>query len=91
MISYDLLRAYLLTFSTSMRHPSLRSGLFYKLELPFQFEEEVVVDFANKLNVVEAGLIDAPPFFGAWCSQIKTGRLAFVGFWPNVLYQPGTR
>lgn len=80
----------LLTFRADYPHLCLGSGLFYKLELPFQFEEDSLVFFANKLNQVEFGSIDAPPFFGAWCGDFESGRLAHVGFWPNLLYQPGT-
>jgi len=80
----------LLTFNSSTVHPSMGSGLFYKLELPIHFEEEELVFFANRLNEVEYESVDAPPFFGAWCSQLQSGRLCHVGFWPNMLYQPGT-
>ena len=80
----------LLTFNASTVHPSMGSGLFYKLELPLHFEEDELVYFANRLNEVEFESVDAPPFFGAWCSQLKPARLCHVGFWPNLLYQPGT-
>jgi hypothetical protein len=30
------------------------------------------------------------PFIGAWCSMPKSGTVRFAGFWPNMLYQPGT-
>ncbi len=80
----------LLTFSASTVHPALGSGLFYKLELPMHFEENELVFLANKLNQVEYESVDAPPFFGAWCSELKSGRLCHVGFWPNLLYMPGT-
>lgn len=80
----------LLTFETDMRHPTLGSGLFHKLELPIQFEEDVLIELANALNRSEVEAVHSPPFFGAWCSQLKSGRLAYVGFWPNVLYAPGT-
>jgi len=80
----------LLTFDASAMHPALGSGLFYKLELPLHFEEDELVFFANRLNEVEFESVDAPPFFGAWCSQLESGRLCHVGFWPNLLYQPGT-
>lgn len=80
----------LLTFQAGMSHPAVGSGLFYKLELPIQFEQDELIFFANKLNQIEQESADAPPFFGAWCSQLDSGRLSHVGFWPNLLYQPGT-
>ena len=80
----------LLTFDARAMHPALGSGLFYKLELPLHFEEDELVFFANKLNQVEFESVDSPPFFGAWCSHLDSGRLCHVGFWPNMLYQPGT-
>ena len=80
----------LLTFNSSTVHPSMGSGLFYKLGLPLHFEEDELVFFANKLNEVESEAVDSPPFFGAWCSHLKPGHLCHVGFWPNLLYQPGT-
>ena len=80
----------LLTFNSSTVHPTMGSGLFCKLELPLHFEEHELVFFANKLNQVEYESVDAPPFFGAWCSHLDSGRLCHITFWPNVLYQPGT-
>jgi hypothetical protein len=81
----------LLTFQTDMPHPTLGNGLFHKLELPFHFEEDKLVTLANRLNQIEIESMDSPPFFGAWCSQLgKQSGIAFVGFWPNFLYQPGT-
>jgi hypothetical protein len=80
----------LLTIDARTRHRALGSGLFYKLELPLHLEEDEAVFFANKLNEVEFESVDAPPFFGAWCSPLGSARLCHVGFWPNLLYQPGT-
>jgi len=80
----------LLIFNSSTVHPTMGSGLFCKLELPLHFEEDELVFFANKLNQVEYDSVDAPPFFGAWCSHLKSGRLCHITFWPNTLYHPGT-
>jgi hypothetical protein len=80
----------LLTFHADMPHPALGAGLLYKLELPMRFEEEALINVANELNRVEVDAVHSPPFFGAWCSQITSGRLAYVGFWPNLLYAPET-
>jgi len=79
----------LLTFDASIMHLAMGSGLFYKLELPLHFEEDELVFLANKLNQAEFEAVDAPPFLGAWCCYLKTGRLCHVGFWPNMLYEPG--
>ena len=80
----------LLQIKSDTIHPAVGSGLFYKLELPTWFEEHELVYFANKLNQIEMKSSDAPPFVGAWCSQLDSGRLSYVGFWPNLLYQPGS-
>ena len=80
----------LLTFHSNMAHPSLGNGLFFKLDIPLPLDEDELIYFANKLNQVEMELADSPPFFGAWCSHIENGLLSHVGFWPNLLYQPGT-
>ncbi len=34
--------------------------------------------------------MDSPPFIGAWCRKFNPSGIAYVGFWPNFLYQPGT-
>lgn len=80
----------LLTCQADEPHPMLGSGLFYKLELPVQFDQKSVAKIAGALNREELALVDGVPFFGAWCSQISTGRVAFVGFWPNFMYRQGT-
>ena len=80
----------LLQIKSDIVHPSVGSGLFYKLELPIWFEKDELVYFANKLNQTEMESVDSPPFVGAWCSQLDTGRLSYVGFWPNIVYQSGT-
>lgn len=78
----------LLTFQTDMRHPNLGNGLFFKLELPDAYMEEQLVELVHYLNRLEVTGADVPPFFGAWCSHIKTRRIAFVGFLPNLMYWP---
>jgi hypothetical protein len=80
----------LLTFQTDMRHPHLGNGLFFKLELPEAFFEEQLVELVHHLNRLEVTGADVPPFFGAWCSHIKTRRIAYVGFLPNLAYWPGS-
>jgi hypothetical protein len=80
----------LLTFQTDMPHPALGNGLFYKLELPIHLDEDELVTFANKLNQIEIESVDSPPFIGAWCRKFNPSGIAYVGFWPNFLYQPGT-
>jgi hypothetical protein len=80
----------LLTFQTDMRHPNLGNGLFFKLELPVAYDEERLVELVHHLNRLEVTGADVPPFFGAWCSHIKTRRIAYVGFLPNLMYWPGS-
>lgn len=80
----------LMLLRADMPHPVLGNGLFYRLDLPTQFEETDVIDLSNRMNLAELEAADSPPFFGAWCSMIDTGRLSFAGFWPNMLYCPGT-
>ena len=80
----------LLTFQSGMRHPNLGNGLFFKLELPDAYFEEQLVELVHHLNHLEVTGADVPPFFGAWCSHIKSGRIAYVGFLPNLAYWPGS-
>ncbi len=80
----------LLTFQSEMRHPNLGNGLFFKLELPDAYSEEQLVELVHHLNRLEVTGADVPPFFGAWCSHIKTRRIAYVGFLPNLAYWPGS-
>ena len=78
----------LLTIQSDMRHPHIGNGLFFKLELPEAYFEEQLVDLVHHLNLLEVTGADVPPFFGAWCSQVTTGRIAYVGFLPNLAYWP---
>jgi hypothetical protein len=80
----------LLTFQTDMRHPHVGNGLFFKLELPDAYSKEQLVELVHYLNRLEVTGADVPPFFGAWCSHIKTRRIAYVGFLPNMVYWPGS-
>jgi hypothetical protein len=64
--------------------------LFYRLSLPTNFSDDEASEYAAKLNRAELEAVDAPPFFGAWCTMPKSGTVSFVGFWPNLLYRPGT-
>jgi len=77
----------LLTLDTRVSHPRLGDGLFFHLELPREFSEEELPVIANWLNRIEADAVDAPPFFGAWCTGLSETRLVFVGFWPTLLYR----
>lgn len=71
-------------------HPLLGNGLFFRLVLPQRFEEKLSFEFVNAMNVADAYAMDAPPFFGAWCADTRGELLNYVGFWPNMLYRPGT-
>lgn len=79
----------LLMIKANEPSPLWGNGIFFKLELPLQFEKVEVARLSNRFNLAELNATDAPPFFGAWCN-VQNRRLAFVGFWPNFLYQPGT-
>lgn len=79
----------LFTLQSDMPHPILGNGLFLKLELPLSFDETKVAKISNRLNIAEMNAIDSVPFFGAWCGQINNSRLAFVGFYPNLMYKHG--
>jgi hypothetical protein len=80
----------LLRIRADFPHPSAGNGLFFCLDLPVPFEDKDVQSSAAALNRAEAEGIDTPPFFGAWCSLPGSRALSFAGFWPNVMYQPGT-
>jgi hypothetical protein len=71
-------------------HPLLGNGLFFRLVLPRSFKEKLSFEFVNAMNVADAYAVDAPPFFGAWCADTRRELLNYVGFWPNMLYRPGT-
>ena len=80
----------LLTLQSDMPHPHLGTGLFSKLSLPLSMERDNLFSMANKLNLFEFNAVDAPPFFGAWCVDFDNNLLAHIGFWPNLMYHPGT-
>ena len=83
-------RTSLLEIRADVPHPAAGNGLFFRLNLPLNFSDEEAQSWAAWLNRSEAEAIDTPPFFGAWCSFPKSGTLSFGGFWPNLLYRPGT-
>jgi hypothetical protein len=68
---------------TPSENPLLGNGVLYKLELPAVFPDAEVDLIAAALNESEWLATDAAPFFGAWCSAKRGGRVAFVGFLPN--------
>lgn len=80
----------MLQIRSDQPHPAAGNGLFYRLSLPTNFSDEEAQDCAARLNRAELEGIDTPPFFGAWCTMPKSGTVSFAGFWPNLLYQPGT-
>jgi len=83
-------RTSLLEILADEPHPAAGNGLFIRLSLPLTFSDEEAQSWAARLNRAEADAIDTPPFFGAWCSFPESGTVSFGGFWPNLLYQPGT-
>jgi hypothetical protein len=80
----------LLQICADATHPSAGNGLFYRLDLPTNFSDEEAQACSARLNRAEVDGIDTPPFFGAWCSMPKSGTVSFAGFWPNLLFKPGT-
>jgi hypothetical protein len=80
----------MLQIRSDQPHPSAGNGLFYRLSLPTNCSDDEASEYAAKLNRAELEAIDAPPFFGAWCTMPQSGTVSFVGFWPNLLYRPGT-
>lgn len=69
------------------QHPACGWGLFFKLDLPVTFDEEVLPDVCRSLNLTEYSDDEAAPLLGAWCIGESNGP-AFVGFVPNMLYHP---
>ena len=83
-------RTSLLRIRSDESHPLAGNGLFYRLDLPPDFDEEEAKSWAARLNRIEAESIDTPPFLGAWTTRTGSRTLSFAGFWPNVMYQRGT-
>lgn len=77
-----------LVLTNTEAHPLFGDGLFCKLDLPVEFPPERQLALANALNALEARAIDGPPAFGAWCAVLKTGRIAWVSFLPDCIFQP---
>ena len=80
----------LLQIRSDQPHPSAGNGLFYRLDLPTNFSGDEARECAAALNRAELEAIDTPPLFGAWCTMPRSRTVSFAGFWPNILYQPGT-
>lgn len=80
----------LLQIRADQPHPSAGNGLLYRLDLPVNLTADEANRCAAALNRYEVSGVDTPPFFGAWCSRPSSATLSFIGFWPNLLYKPGT-
>ena len=80
----------LLEICADVPHPAAGNGLFYRLRLPLNLSDDEARSLAARLNRAELEGVDTPPFFGAWCTLPESGTLSFTGFWPNLLYRPGT-
>lgn len=87
----------LFTMRSDLRRPPLGKGLSFRLELPRSFPETELIQIVSKLNWLETGALDMPPFFGAWSTRIAcsaaaelTGRICFAGFWPDLMFHPGS-
>jgi len=83
-------RTSLLRIRADQSHPATGNGLFYRLDLPLSLTNDEAQQCAARLNRTEITAVDVPPFFGAWGVKPKSGTLSFGGFWPNVMYRPGT-
>lgn len=79
-----------LDVESAIAHRALGNGLFFKLEMPGEWEEERLITELRRLNLREYEDAQGVSFFGAWCRRQEAGRLTFVGFWPNVLHGPGS-
>ena len=79
----------MLTVEANVKHPCVGSGIFYKLELPFVLPVEETVRLTLKMNEAEVRRLDGPPHLGAWTKHIRFRRIAYVGFWPNIVFEKG--
>lgn len=77
---------------TDQPHPQFGNGALVLLQLPVAPGAEHAARLANHLNTVEAHGDLSAPLLGAWCADASRNDgagLAFCGFLPNVLAQPG--
>ncbi len=72
--------------SADQPHPVLGGGLFCILELPFSFEESILLTVINILNKSEMNPKDLPPHFGAWTIGNRKDNPAYVSFLPNIMH-----
>lgn len=69
---------------TGTPHPLLGSGLHCRLELPVEMENDDIVAWVNRLNLLERERLSAGPGFGAWCPVPGHPRIAWLSFLPDV-------
>lgn len=81
----------LLTIDSSVTHPQLGSGAFWKLTLPEELSHDRAVQIAADLNRAEWREETTPYLysFGAWCSDPKLRTVSYVMFMPSAIYKPG--
>ncbi len=80
----------LMIMNNHQTHPTAGNGLHFRLQLPVTVNENESADLVASLNLMELTGVDIPPTFGAWTVDERNGTLTYVGFWPNLMYRPGT-
>lgn len=73
-----------LVLHTGIPHPLLGSGLHCRLELPVEMEDDDIVAWVNRLNLLERERLSAGPGFGAWCPVPGQPRIAWLSFLPDI-------
>jgi len=81
----------LLTIDSSVAHPQLGSGAFWKLTLPAEFSHERSIQVAADLNRAESRAETDPYLysFGAWCSDPNLNAVSHVMFMPAAIHKSG--
>jgi len=83
----------LLTLTNQHAHPVAGKGLLFVLKLIGVYEAGQAASMAHRFNRKEYEGLDMVPMSGAWvATPVRDGRagLAFMGFWPNMMYLRGS-
>jgi hypothetical protein len=73
--------------NTAAPHPAHGNGLSTRLHLPLDLPDDLAYHLCAVLNLLETREYTRSCLIGSWCRE--DGGLAFVGFVPNILYDPG--
>jgi hypothetical protein len=73
--------------NTETPHSEQGNGLATRLYLPLQLPEELACHLCTVLNLLETREFTRSCLIGSWGRE--DGGLVFVGFIPNILYNPG--